>query len=154
MTQPALVAAFAPGSIETGVQAADREQAILVAARLLVASGRTTDAYGAEMLDALNEFGPYFVLAPGIAIAHARPSTAVLSSGLSLAVLAQPIEFGSDHNDPVRLVFALCAVDHESHLDMLSELATLLTDTEKINFLLNATSSEQIRVLLSQPLGQ
>jgi len=147
-----LLSAFGPGSIATGVSAETREDAILAAGKLLVASGRTTDAYGAEMLAALTEFGPYFVLAPGIAIAHSKPSASVISSGLSLAVLAEPIEFGSAHNDPVSLVFALCAVDHDAHMDVLAELATLLTDVEKINFLLNATSSEQIRDLLAQPL--
>ena len=76
----------------------------------------------------------------------------MLSSGLSLAVLAEPIEFGSAHNDPVSLVFALCAVDHDAHMDVLAELATLLTDVEKIKFMLNATSSEEIRSLLAQPL--
>lgn len=147
-----LLSAFGPGSIATGVEAATREEAILAAGRLLTASGRTTDAYGAEMLDALTEFGPYFVLAPGIAIAHSKPSASVISSGLSLAVLAEPIAFGSAHNDPVRLVFALCAVDHDSHMDVLAALATLLTDTDKINFMLNAVTSEQIRDLLAQPL--
>jgi PTS system ascorbate-specific IIA component len=134
------------------VQAKTREDAVLAAARLLHESGRTSGAYGQQMLDALSEFGPYFVLAPGIAIAHARPSEAVLSSGLSLAVLAQPIEFGSDHNDPVSLVFALCATDHDSHLNVLAELATLLTDTDKIKFMLNASTEAQIRDLLAERL--
>jgi PTS system ascorbate-specific IIA component len=126
-----------------------REQAILEAGRLLTLSGRTTDAYGAEMLAALTEFGPYFVLAPGIAIAHGRPSESVLSSGLSLAVLAEPVVFGSEHNDPVSLVFGLCATDHDSHLEVLSELATLLTNQDLIKFMLNALTAEEIRALLS-----
>lgn len=141
--------AFAPGSIEVGVRAVTREQAILEAGRLLTLSGRTTDAYGAEMLAALTEFGPYFVLAPGIAIAHGRPSESVLSSGLSLAVLAEPVVFGSEHNDPVSLVFGLCATDHDSHLEVLSELATLLTNQDLIKFMLNALTAEEIRGLLS-----
>jgi PTS system ascorbate-specific IIA component len=145
----ALSQAFAPGSIEVGVRAATREQAILEAGRLLTVSGRTTDAYGAEMLAALTEFGPYFVLAPGIAIAHGRPSESVLSSGLSLAVLAEPVIFGSEHNDPVSLVFGLCATDHDSHLEVLSELATLLTNQDLIKFMLNALTAEEIRGLLA-----
>jgi PTS system ascorbate-specific IIA component len=145
----ALSQAFAPGSIEVGVRAATREQAILEAGRLLTVSGRTTDAYGDEMLAALTEFGPYFVLAPGIAIAHGRPSESVLSSGLSLAVLAEPVVFGSEHNDPVSLVFGLCATDHDSHLEVLSELATLLTNQDLIKFMLNALTAEEIRGLLA-----
>jgi PTS system ascorbate-specific IIA component len=104
------------------------------------------------MLDALTEFGPYFVLAPGIAIAHSKPSASVISSGLSLAVLESPVIFGSEHNDPVTLVFALCAVDHDSHIDVLSELATLLSETELVTFMLNASTEGEIRSSLSEGL--
>lgn len=137
--------AFGPGSIELGVQASSREAAILAAGRLLVDSGRTTEDYGQEMLDALGEFGPYFVLAPGIAIAHSKPSASVISSGLSLAVLDSPVIFGSEHNDPVSLVFALCAVDHDSHIDVLADLATLLSNTDLVTFMLNASTAGEIR---------
>ena len=144
----ALSAAFAPGSIEVAVKASTREDAILAAGRLLAKSGRTTVDYAKEMLEALEEFGPYFVLAPGIAIAHGRPSKSVLSSGLSLAVLAEPVVFGSEHNDPVSLVFGLCATDHDSHIDVLAELATMLTDTDLVTFVLNAVTADEIRALL------
>jgi PTS system ascorbate-specific IIA component len=61
--------------------------------------------------------------------------------------LAEPITFGNDANDPVKLVFGLCAVDHDSHLDLLAELSALLSDNETVNILLNAVDSEQIREL-------
>lgn len=154
MSRQALLAAFGEGSIALNVAAANREEAILQAGELLVASGRTTSDYSNEMVDALEEFGPYFVLAPGIAIAHARPSDSVLSVGLSLAVLRNAIEFGSESNDPVRLVFALCATDHDSHIDVLAELAELLMDVEQVNLLLNASTEEQIRSLLSGRLAE
>jgi len=144
-----LLDAFAPGSISVGVEVSSREQAISAAGELLVASGRTTDAYTDAMLAVLAELGPYFVIAPSIAIAHARPSEAVLSAGLSLAVLAQPVVFGNEANDPVGLVFGLCALDHDSHLQVLSQLAEVLTDAERVNSLLNASTEDDIRRLLA-----
>jgi len=140
-----LTSAFGDGSIAIDVDASSRDAAILAVGDLLVASQRTTPEYSQQMLDALEEFGPYFVLAPGIAIAHGRPSSAVITSGLALARLRTPIEFGSEHNDPVSLVFGLCAVDHEGHLDVLAELAMYLNDPTKVKFLLNAHTIEQIR---------
>ena len=144
MSLAALSSGFAPNSIEVGVVAESREAAIVRVGELLVASGRTTAGYTGEMLDALDELGPYFVIAPGIAIAHARPSESVLSAGLSLVVLASPIEFGSDHNDPVRLVFGLCAKDHDGHIEVLAGLAEVLSDEAKVNFLLNAPAADRI----------
>ena len=129
-----------------------REAAIVRVGELLAASGRTSAGYTGEMLAVLDELGPYFVIAPGIAIAHARPSESVLSAGLSLAVLATPVEFGSDHNDPVRLVFGLCAKDHDGHIEVLAGLAEVLSDDTQINFLLNAPDASRIHDFLASGL--
>ena len=152
MSLAALSSAFAPNSIEVGVVADSREAAIVAVGGLLEASGRTTTGYTGEMLAVLDELGPYFVIAPGIAIAHARPSESVLSAGLSLAVLAEPVEFGSDHNDPVRLVFGLCAKDHDGHIEVLAGLAEVLSDDSQINFLLNALDAARIHEYLASGL--
>jgi len=148
----ALSSSFAPNSIEVGVVVDSREAAIVRVGELLVASGRTSAGYVNEMLGVLEELGPYFVIAPGIAIAHARPSESVVSAGLSLAVLASPIEFGSDHNDPVRLVFGLCAKDHDGHIEVLAGLAEVLSDDVQVNFLLNAPDAAQIHEYLASGL--
>lgn len=152
MSLAALSSAFAPNSIEVGVVVDSREAAIVAVGGLLEASGRTTTGYTGEMLAVLDELGPYFVIAPGIAIAHARPSESVISAGLSLAVLAEPVEFGSDHNDPVRLVFGLCAKDHDGHIEVLAGLAEVLSDDSQINFLLNAPDASRIREYLASGL--
>lgn len=144
---PALSAAFAENSIRLGAVALDREHAIEMAGELLVASGRSTPDYTQSMLDAVAENGPYIVIAPGIALAHGRPSEAVLEIGLSLVTLADPVVFGNQANDPVRLVIGLCAIDHSSHIDIMAELATFLGDSVSVNTVLNAVDSDHIRSL-------
>ena len=144
---PALAKAFGEDSIRVGAIALDREHAIEMAGELLVASGRSTPEYTESMLEAVAENGPYIVIAPGIALAHGRPSEAVLEIGLSLVTLAEPVIFGNAANDPVRLVIGLCAVDHSSHIDIMAELATFLGDTSSVNNLLNAVHNDQIRLL-------
>jgi PTS system ascorbate-specific IIA component len=140
--------AFGDGSLAVAVSATDRDSAIRASGQLLVASGRVTGEYVDQMVAAVEEFGPYIVIAPGIALAHARPSDAVLSTGLSLAVLAEPIEFGS-HNDPVRLVFGLAAKDHDGHMTVLASLAERLTDEDFVNSLLNALTIDELARLLT-----
>jgi PTS system ascorbate-specific IIA component len=144
---PALAKAFGEDSIRVGAIALDREHAIEMAGELLVASGRSTPEYTESMLEAVAENGPYIVIAPGIALAHGRPSEAVLEIGLSLVTLAEPVIFGNEANDPVRLVFGLCAIDHSSHIDIMAELATFLGDSSSVNNLLNAVHNDQIRLL-------
>lgn len=144
---------FALGSLAVGVAATNRDAAIFTAGELLVASGRTTPDYTQAMMAAIEEFGPYIVIAPGIALAHARPSESVLSTGLSLAVLAEGVEFGSP-NDPVRLVFGLAATDHDAHLGALSALAERLSDEAFVNSLLNASTTADLRELLGPELAE
>ncbi len=147
MMFPALAHAVAAESIRVGALALDREHAIEMAGDLLVAGGRATPEYSQQMLDALAEHGPYMVIAPGLALVHGRPSEAVLETGLSLLTLAQPVVFGNQANDPVRLVIGLCAFDHSSHIEMMQELAMFLMNDANVNLLLNAVNSEQIREL-------
>ena len=139
--------AFAEDSIRVLAAALDREHAVELAGDLLVSSGRVTPEYTQQMIEVFETHGPYFVIAPGIAIAHSKPSDAVLATGLSLVSLAEPVVFGNAANDPVRLVIGMSAIDHDSHLEMLADLAALLSDEETVKFMLNAGDTEQIRAL-------
>jgi PTS system ascorbate-specific IIA component len=101
------------------------------------------------MLEAIEKFGPYIVIAPGIALAHGKPSEAVVATGLSLLIIRQPIEFKHSQNDPVQLVFGLAATDHESHIEIMAELAGFLSDSDQVNSLLTCSNIEQIRSLIA-----
>ena len=143
-----LADAFGEGSILLKGSVEHRSAAIELAGELLVASGRATAEYVASMLEAVEKFGPYIVIAPGIALAHGKPSADVIETGLSLLVLENAIEFQHSQNDPVQLVFGLAATDHESHIELMSELAQFLSDQDSVNSLLTCSDSEQIRLLL------
>ena len=143
-----LADAFGEGSILIKDSVENRSSAISLVGDLLVASGKATSTYVASMLEAVEIFGPYIVIAPGIALAHGKPSDAVLETGLSLLILEQSIEFQHSQNDPVRLVFGLAATDHESHLELMAELAEFLSAQENISSLLRCSDSEQVLSLL------
>ena len=127
-------------SIRTHVTAADWQAAITLAGDALVAGGVTTDAYTAEMIAAVDKLGPYIVIAPGLAIAHSRPSPAVLRAGLSWVTLDEPVSFGHKKNDPVSLVIGLAAPDHEGHLEMMQALAGVLMNADLLAALKAADS--------------
>jgi len=145
---PALEQSLGPHSIRVGALPLDRNHAIEMAGDLLVASGRVTPEYVEEMVAAVEEHGPYIVIAPGIALAHGRPSPAVIETGLSIVTLAWPVVFGNEANDPVRLVIGLAAFDHHSHLALMRELAEALSDQKFVNLMLNAVEPEDIRQAL------
>jgi len=140
--------ALAEGSILVRAQASNWKQALELAGSALEQSNRTTNEYTKAMVSAFEELGPYMVIAPGIALAHARPSDAVLSTGLSLVTLSEPVPFGNTANDPVSLVIGLSAVDHDSHIELMSALSEFLMDVMKVNMLLQTENVEQVRTLL------
>jgi PTS system ascorbate-specific IIA component len=140
-----LADAFGIGSISLDVSAGDWREAISLAGAALEVSGRATAEYTASMIRAVEDNGPYIVIAPGVALAHAAISPEVYSAGFALARLAQPVSFGHPEYDPVQLVFALSALDHDSHAPMMGEFAAWIMQPGQINFLLNADDEAEVR---------
>ena len=140
--------ALGQGSIKLQQSCVSWKETFELAGLGLVESSRTTSAYTNEMIQAFEELGPYMVIAPGIALAHGRPSEAVLATGLSLVTLSTPVVFGSTANDPVSLVIGLAAVDHDSHIDLMAALSELLMSEDTVKFLLKATNESQVRSYL------
>ncbi|MDJ1137093.1 PTS sugar transporter subunit IIA [Streptomyces iconiensis] len=137
-------------AIRLDVPAADWREAVRVAGELLVANGTSTDVYTAEMIRNVEENGPYIVIAPGFAFAHARPSAAVRRTGMSWVRLAEPVEFGHEANDPVTLVVALAARDSGAHTAAMASLARLLGDPGTESALRDAPTPEALHLVLEQ----
>lgn len=148
-----LVDALPESAIVLDAHADDWREALTLAGDALVAGGSTTHEYTQAMIDAVEKLGPYIVIAPGIALAHARPSEAVLATGLSWVSLAEPVEFGHATNDPVTLVVGLAATDHDGHIEVMSGLAGALADTERVRQLRTARDARHLRELLTEASG-
>lgn len=136
-------------AIIIGATVKDWRDAVRVAGRGLVASGATTDAYTDEMIATVESLGPYIVIAPGIALAHSRPSPAVRQLGLSLVTLDPPVPFGHPANDPVSLVIGLAAPEAEGHVNALATLAEFLTDEGRRSALLGAADPATVHALFA-----
>jgi PTS system ascorbate-specific IIA component len=148
MSGTALRDALAEGSIALNASLADREAAVRRSGELLVASGQVDPDYTTAMLAALEEFGPYIVLAPGVALAHARPTPAVHGVAFSVLTLDPPVAFGHPDNDPVRLVVGMAAPDDESHIEALRQLAELLGDETRRDRLMAASTAQDVLALI------
>lgn len=119
------------------------KQGIALAAQPLLNQDYFEQSYITSMIDSVKKLGPYIVIAPEIAIAHARPNDEVNKIGLSLLKLNQHINF-SEEGHYASLIFVLSAVDNEGHLEILRHLATTLGDQEVVNQLLKAQEVKDI----------
>ncbi len=130
--------------ISLDVEAATPEEAIRIAGALLVADNKVEERYVDAMVKGLKDVGPYIVIAPLIAVPHARPEHGVLQQGVSLVRLKTPVVFGHPTNDPVQIVCALCGTDSTSHIGMLQSLAAILGNKEKLEVILSTKDIKDI----------
>jgi PTS system ascorbate-specific IIA component len=135
-------------AISIGVRVADWRAAVTAAGDALERSGATAPAYTERMIAVIAEFGAYVVIAPGLALAHARPGPDVLAEGLSIVTLAEPVAFGHPHNDPVSVIVGLAVRSADDHLHFVAELANVFNDPKAIPAIAAATDAEAVRVLL------
>jgi len=141
--------ALADRAIVLQARAADWRDAVRLAGDALVDSGCTTSEYTDAMIRMVDDHGPYIVIAPGLALAHARPGPEVRCDGLSVVTLAEPVEFGHAHNDPVSVVIGLAGVAADAHLEAVAQLANAFNDAAAIPALAAATSREAVRQILA-----
>lgn len=130
--------------------AADWRSAVALAGAALVASGAAKPGYTVEMIRMIEEHGPYVVIAPGLALAHARPGSEVNADGLAIVTLAVPVNFGHPHNDPVNVILGLAIKDTVGHLEAIADLANVFNDSTAIADLAAATSTERVREIMGQ----
>lgn len=126
--QPMLRELLTKEMIELKVPAANWEEAIYAGGEILENKGFIEHRYVEAMIATVKKMGAYIVIAKGIAMPHARPEDGVKKIGISLITLENPVEFGSEENDPVSVVVFLCAIDNVTHLNALAELMEFLDD--------------------------
>jgi ascorbate PTS system EIIA or EIIAB component len=124
------------------------EEAIQQAGMLLVKENLVEQRYVEAMVTSFHKNGPYFVLAPKIALPHARPEDGVHEACVSLVRLKKPVPFGHTTNDPVQLVFGLGASSSEEHLNVLQKLMVLLGKAENTDKLLKLQTYDELNHLV------
>ncbi len=112
--------------------------------QLLVDSEKVEQRYVEQMKQNVEEIGPYIVVAPGMALFHARPEDGVLEPCLALITLEKPVDFGHPENDPVDIVIAFGAENKESHIPALMKLAEQLGNSKVIGRVRNAKTDAEL----------
>lgn len=108
----------------------------------------TADYVGA-IFDSCERNGDYMVIVPRVLLAHARPEEGALATGLSLVTTSHDVAFNGDADVPLRLFFTLAAADSTEHLDLLAQLAEVLTDEQSFEQLLSSSDSGRVQQILN-----
>ena len=125
-------------------------QALELCAKPLLDLQVIAPEYVTAIIEQHQTLGPYYVLAPGLAMPHARPEEGAKGLGLSLLKLKQGVSFGAGEFDPVDVIVMLAAPDKHSHIEMISALAELFSSDEDMAELHRAKTLEEIKTVIDR----
>lgn len=124
------------------------QQSIVLAAAPLIKQQKIAPCYVDAIMAETEKLGPYYVLAPEIAMPHARPEQGVIDNGLSLLIVRNGVNFDSHDNDPVRLIMLLAAKGSDQHIQLITSISEFFCNQQDINDAIHAQSpSEIIKIL-------
>lgn len=133
-----------PGRIQLAENVESWQEAIWLAAHPLLAEGCIETSYVDAMIQNVCKLGPYIVIAPNVAIPHARPCDGVNELSMSLLSLKHPVYFSEKEQHKARLIIILASRDNTEHISSLSELCTMLSIEGNLEKLISLRTREEI----------
>ena len=121
----------------------DWKDAIRISVQPLEQHGYVESRYKEEIISNVESMGPYIVLAPYIALPHARPEQGVKESQIAVTLLQNEVRFAGEEK-PVKLLIALAASDNNRHLDALMSISELLQNEDTVQKILNSKDKEEL----------
>ncbi|MBC1727765.1 BglG family transcription antiterminator [Listeria seeligeri] len=118
-------------------------RAIKVGTKCLEDLSIVEPSYHEKIIENLKTYGPYIVIAPGVAIAHAGANDGVLMDGLGVTVIEDGILFYDRYEEPVHVIFTLALNTKEAH-SIVEQLMKLALNEEKMNKIKLASSKRDI----------
>lgn len=135
-------------AVSLRIHAANWREAVLAAGLALERIGAVDPAYSRRMVEQIEVLGPYIVIAPGLALAHARPGNDVFADGMSVVTLEEPVAFGHKTNDPVSVVIGIAATKQHGHVGFIAGLADVLTHPDAVGALREARTLGSVNAVL------
>ena len=123
--------------------ATDWKDAIRISVQPLEQHGYVESRYKEEIISYVESMGPYIVLAPYIALPHARPEQGVKESQIAVTLLQNEVRFAGEEK-PVKLLIALAASDNNRHLDALMSISEILQNEDTVQKILNSKDKEEL----------
>ncbi len=124
----------------------DWKSAITASCLPLVDQKCIESEYVDSIISCVEQYGPYIVLLPGIAVPHSSSSgSGVNESCISFMKVEIPVRFDVKGESKEASVFiTIAAVNNEVHMSLIAELADLLNDPERIEKLLLVKNDDDL----------
>lgn len=135
------MAVLTKDKIRLHVDVHDKYEAIRMAGRLLVDAGHVPEAYIDAMIQREDMLSTY--MGAGLAIPHGTNEARGLVRSTGLAVLTVPKGVEFEEGKTVNLIVGIAAIGDE-HMDLLTNIAMIVSDAELKARLLETTSEDEV----------
>lgn len=130
--------------VEVDVDVSSWQECVRYLGQKLVKAEKIKEAFIDSMIDTVNELGPYMILLPRLAFFHGKPGELVKEPCLSFITLKEEVTFEEFEGQKIKCAFAFGAVDSDSHMQMLMQVAQILQDEAFIDLVMNNGSKSDI----------
>ncbi|QEH45258.1 PTS ascorbate-specific transporter subunit IIA [Aggregatibacter actinomycetemcomitans] len=142
-------------SIILNQSASNWEEAIKIGTDLLVASGAIEPRYYDNIVNNIKKLGPYIVLAPGLAMPHARPEEGVIKTAFGLTTLNVPVDLDGES---ISVLLTLAGSDSNSHMEGIMEITQIFDDPNSddgvnIQKFLDCKTTEEVLAVIDAALN-
>ncbi|RDC49382.1 hypothetical protein DVA85_24100 [Acinetobacter sp. RIT592] len=131
-------------------EATNWEEAIRVSANPLKDLGYVKDSYIEAMIENVRKLGPYIVIAPKVAMPHARPEDGVNKVSMTLTTFKEDIYFSGKDQHKVKILISLAPKDNQTHIKALACLTKMLSKKENIDKILNSKDKYEILEVINK----
>ena len=144
-------------SIKLNQSAADWKAAIKIGTDLLERAGTIEPRYYDTIIGNIEKMGPYIILAPGLAMPHARPEEGVIKTSFALVTLKEPVVFKGE-DEPVSVLITLAGSDSDKHMEGLMEITQTLDDPDSetginLDKILRCQTNEEVLAVIDAALN-
>ena len=136
--------------VQCDMDVKDWKEAVRTAGQLLVDNQKVKPEFIDSMIQGVEKFGPYMILVPKVCFFHGEPGEMVKEPCLSLIVFRNPVYFSEFENQQINCCFAFGAVDKESHMDMIMNVAKILQNEQFIQAITGNEPKEKIMAIINE----
>lgn len=116
-------------SIKLRAKVENWEEAIKLLMKPLEEKGAVSSEYANAIIERTNEIGPFYVLAPGLAMPHERGEKGAIKDAFTFLTLENPVEF--PEGEMIDILIGFSATDSEVHVaQAIPQIVTLFEDDD------------------------
>ena len=125
------------------------EEAIKVCMQPLLDKGTIEQEYVDAIIERTKELGPFYILAPGLAMPHERPEKGVNKDCFSFVTLKEPVTFPDGQE--VDILIGLAATSTDIHNgEAIPQIVTLFDDEDAFDQIRAAQTNEDIYKIMER----